>query len=65
MHGAGTDFDVVGLLEDATLAIPVVHQLQDEFLEGEAGSLGLRLKFYFSCHVLSSSDTCNTSMRKI
>ena len=65
VHGAGADFGVVGLLEDAALAIPIVHQLQDELLESEAGSLGLRLKFYFSWHVLSSSDACHTSMHKI
>jgi hypothetical protein len=34
VHGAGTDFGVVGLLEDAGLASPELHELEDEILKG-------------------------------
>jgi hypothetical protein len=36
MHRAGTDFDIVGLLEDAALLCPEVRKLQDQILEGGA-----------------------------
>ena len=50
VHGAGADLGVVGLLEDAALLVPVMHELEDKFLKSESVKLGLGFKFYFSCH---------------
>ncbi len=34
-HGAGADFDVVGLLQHATVVCPEILQAKDEFLKGQ------------------------------
>jgi hypothetical protein len=53
MHGARAYFGVVGLLENAALAIPEVHQLEDQVLEGGAQGPLPGLKFYFRFHGFS------------
>src|SRR6267143_2967840 len=53
VHRAGTDLDIVGLLEDAALLHPELRELQDQVLEGKA--LRPFLKFYFNSQVISKS----------
>src|SRR6266849_8991301 len=54
MHGAGPDFHVVRLLENAALLHPELGELQDQVLEGK--SLRPFLKFYFNFQVCSKSS---------
>ena len=53
VHGARANFGVVGLLEDATLVSPEVHEFENETLKGKAGDF--LLKFYFSFQEASKS----------
>src|SRR5215471_3694570 len=54
VHGAGANFGVVGLLENAPLVSPEVHEFENEILKGKAGDLFL--KFYFSFQETSKSS---------
>src|SRR5216684_4104712 len=54
VHCACAYFDVVRLLQDATLLHPKVRELQNQILEIEA--LRFFLKFYFSFQVVSKSS---------
>src|SRR5882762_6696849 len=54
MHGAGADFHVVRLLEDAALLHPELGELQGQILEVESPLSFLR--FYFNFQVCSKSS---------
>ncbi len=51
MHGAGADFGVEGLLQDAAFVAPEVHKLEDQVLEKQA--LGFGFRFCFHRHDVS------------
>ena len=53
VHGPCPDFDVVGLLQHASLPDPKMRQLQNEILERESRKLYFR--FYFSFQVVSNN----------
>src|SRR4029077_15112262 len=54
VHGASTDFDIVRLLQDATLLHPEMRERQNQILEVQP--TGLMFKFYFNFQVVSKNS---------
>src|SRR3974377_2104472 len=50
MHGARANFSVVGLLENAVLFVPEVHEFEDEGLKGEPFGFGSSFTCCFRFH---------------
>jgi len=54
VHGAGTDLDVIRLLQDTTLLDPEMRERQNQILEIQ--TLRRMLKFYFNSQVVSRNS---------